>query len=45
MKPSQSEQFAVEKQFQLPVAKFLGFFVMVFVADQISSNYMYRHTT
>lgn len=28
MKPSQSEQFAVEKLIPLPVAKFLGFFVM-----------------
>lgn len=33
MKPAQSEQFGVEKQFQLPVAKFPGFFAMVFVAD------------
>lgn len=33
MKSSQSEQFAVEKQFQLPVAKLEVFFVVVFVAD------------
>lgn len=35
MKPSQSEQFVAEKQFQLPVAKFEVFCKAVSVADYL----------